>query len=97
MLVTRHGFAGVWGTLATGLFYADDLFNAERVFIQAVGAFSAFLWAFPTALLVFWLLKKLVGLRADTLHEQRGLDFTEHAEIGYPEFQKDLTHGGGQR
>ena len=30
----------------------------------------------------------------DSLHEQRGLDFTEHYEIGYPEFQKDLTHGG---
>ncbi len=95
--VPVHGFAGVWGTLATGLFYSGDLFNAERVFIQAVGAFSAFLWAFPSALLVFWVLKKIVGLRADTLHEQRGLDFTEHAEIGYPEFQKDLTHGGGQR
>ncbi|ULQ47277.1 ammonium transporter [Flagellatimonas centrodinii] len=92
--VPVHGFAGVWGTIATGLFYADDLFNPERVVIQAVGAFSAFLWAFPVAWVLFYALKKIVGLRADTLHEQRGLDYTEHAEIGYPEFQKELTHGG---
>jgi Amt family ammonium transporter len=29
-----------------------------------------------------------MGLRAPTLHEQRGLDYTEHHEIGYPEFQE---------
>ena len=30
---------------------------------------------------------RLMGLRAPTLNEQRGLDYTEHHEIGYPEFQ----------
>ena len=24
-------------------------------------------------------------------HEQRGLDYTEHAELSYPEFQRDVT------
>ena len=32
-------------------------------------------------------LRLTVGIRADTLHEQHGLDYTEHADIGYPEFQ----------
>ena len=89
-----HGFCGVWGTLAAGLFFKGDLFNLDRIVVQMVGVSVAFIWAFPTAFLVFWILNKTMGLRADSLHEQRGLDYTEHYEIGYPEFQKDLTHSG---
>jgi Amt family ammonium transporter len=32
-----------------------------------------------------------VGIRSSTLHEQRGLDFTEHGELGYPEFHQPQT------
>ncbi len=92
--VSVHGICGVWGTLAAGLFYRGDLFDPARLGVQAVGILAAFLWAFPAAWLTYWLLSRIVGLRAPTLHEQRGLDFTEHDEIGYPEFQKELTHGG---
>jgi Amt family ammonium transporter len=87
--VPVHGFAGAWGTLAAGLFYQGDLFSAERVLVQFIGIAFAFLWAFGTALLLYFLVQRTVGLRADPLHEQRGLDYTEHAEVGYPEFQDD--------
>jgi len=43
------------------------------------------------ALLSYLLIARTIGIRSDTLHEQRGLDFTEHAEIGYPEFQQTQT------
>jgi Amt family ammonium transporter len=92
--VPVHGFCGAWGTFAAGLFYAGDLFSTERVLVQLLGIGAALLWVLPTAGLVFWLLKRTIGLRTDTLHEQRGLDYTEHYEIGYPEFQKELLHGG---
>ena len=91
-----HGFAGIWGTLAAGLFYQGDLFNWERVAVQALGAAAAFLWAFPVALVFYFLLAKTMGLRVSTQHEQRGLDFAEHAEVGYPEFNLTQTFDSEQ-
>ena len=32
------------------------------------------------------------GLRAPALHEQRGLDLSEHAETGYPEFPQNTLY-----
>ncbi|MGE8502720.1 ammonium transporter [Pseudomonas berkeleyensis] len=94
--VSVHGFAGIWGTLAAGLFYQGDLFNWSRVAIQALGAASAFLWAFPMALLMYLLLAKTIGLRVTPQQEQRGLDFAEHAEVGYPEFNLAQTFDSEQ-
>lgn len=84
--VSVHGFAGAWGTLAAGLFYMEDPYNSARIMVQIVGILACFLWTFTTALVLYLLLAATVGLRASSLHEQRGLDLTEHAEIGYPEF-----------
>lgn len=85
--VSVHAFCGVWGTVAAGIFYAGDLFDLTRIGVQALGACSAFVWGFGTAFGVYYLIHLFVGMRSTSLHEQRGLDFTEHAEIGYPEFQ----------
>lgn len=85
--VTVHGLCGVWGTLAAGIFFVDDPFNLERIGVQALGVGAAFLWGFGMALLCYYLIDMLIGMRAEPLHQQRGLDYTEHAELGYPEFQ----------
>lgn len=87
--VAVHGGGGVWGTLAVALF-PQGAFSFSSLLVQLAGVVSAFLWAFPLAFLFFKLLDAWLGVRASTLHEQRGLDFTEHYEIGYPEFQKRL-------
>lgn len=92
--VSVHAFAGVWGTLAAGLFKTGDLFNPEQITVQFIGIAAAFVWAVPAALLMYWIIDITVGLRADALDEQRGLDFSEHYEVGYPEFQKEILHGG---
>jgi Amt family ammonium transporter len=92
--VPVHGVCGAWGTIAAGLFKTGDLFNPSQVAVQAIGVIAGFLWAFPVALLMYFLIDKTIGLRAGTVDEQRGLDYSEHYEIGYPEFQKDILHGG---
>ena len=88
-----HGFAGVWGTIATGLFFRDSLFNMDLVLTQVIGVISAFVWAFCISWVLFKVLDWIVGIRASTLHEQRGLDFTEHHEIGYSDFMAVRTFG----
>lgn len=90
--VAVHGFAGAWGTLAAGMFHVDGLFDLSRVAVQLTGIVTAFLWGFGGSYLLFRLLDRLSPLRTDSHSEQRGLDYTEHREVGYGEFQQVMTH-----
>ncbi len=85
-----HGFCGAWGTLAAGLFYQGDMFNFERIVAQVVGIFVAFLWGVAISYALFWVLNKIRAVRVPLTYEQRGLDISEHKEIGYNEFV--ITH-----
>ncbi len=89
-----HAFCGVWGTLAAGLFYVGDLFSLERMTTQFIGVVAAFIWSFGTSWAMFKLIDVTMGLRASTMHEQRGLDISEHYEVGYSDFVQASTHGG---
>lgn len=90
--VAVHGFCGVWGTLAAGIFFEKQMFNPGIIGVQVLGVGTAFVWGFGVAFIVFKILDKaLGGLRVSKQHEQRGLDYTEHAELCYPEFQRDVT------
>jgi Amt family ammonium transporter len=94
--VSVHAVGGVWGTLAAGLFKTGALFDMHQLGVQALGCAVAFVWSFSASLAMYWLLKRAIGMRASTLDEQRGLDFSEHYEIGYPEFQQEAVHRGKQ-
>lgn len=90
--VPVHGFAGAWGTVAAGIFFVDDPFNSTRIMVQILGVLSCFMWTFVTALILYILLALTLGLRASALDEQRGLDLSEHAEVGYPEFHSSTAY-----
>ncbi len=75
-----HLVAGVWGTLAVGIFGAGDLM-AQIIGIAAVGAFVSLASA-----LVWFALKLTVGVRVSEEVEDLGLDKAELGMEAYPEF-----------
>jgi len=87
-----HGIGGVWGTIAVGLFQESGA-SLQQTLVQCVGVAAAFFWAFPAAFLMYKIIDLFSGLRIETVQEQRGLDYSEHAEVGYPEFQDNPMHG----
>lgn len=95
--IAAHGFCGAWGTLAAGMFYSGDMFSIPRISIQLLGIAIGFAWAFSSSYATFKLVDKLIGIRASSIHEQRGLDYTEHNEIGYTEFGQTLMHDDIER
>jgi len=84
--VSVHAIAGAWGTLCAGAFVTGDLFNLRTIVVQSIGIGACFVWTFTVALALFKLVDMIFGLRVETIHEQRGLDYTEHGEVTYPEF-----------
>ena len=90
--VSVHCVSGVWGTLAAGLFLSGNMFDPNQIIVQLKGIAAAFLWAFPTSFLAFLIIKRHIGLRCSKAHEQRGLDYSEHGEDGYPEFRDTQLH-----
>lgn len=93
--ISAHGVAGVWGTIAVGLFAqsgyggVDGLFfggGFQQLGYQIVGVAAAFAWAFPLSLGVFYTIHKLIGMRASDEDQLRGLDASEHDIMGYPDF-----------
>ena len=87
-----HGVAGVWGTLVIGLWGVDGdtgigLFNgggASQLGTQAIGALAYGLWAVVLSFVIFFILKKTIGLRVTKDVELAGLDISEHGTIAYP-------------
>ena len=79
-VVGIHGFAGIWGTMAVGIFapLQDGQTRVEYILIQALGVTTAFIFAFFVGILVFLTLAKLGLLRVRKKHEVLGLNVSEH-------------------
>jgi Amt family ammonium transporter len=97
--LAAHGIAGVWGTLACGVFAAPQLaaYNGvgqggllytgspHQLLAQAAGIVVVFLLVFGLSLATFAVIRATVGLRVPAAHEDAGLDISEHGSYGYPE------------
>jgi Amt family ammonium transporter len=93
--VSVHCVNGMWGTLAYGLFsLKEGLFyghGLKALGVQFVGVAVAAVWAFGLGLILFFLLKKTVGLRVTPEEELKGLDIGEHGNEAYAGFQIFMT------
>ncbi len=77
-----HLFAGIWGTIAV-IFYGDASLGTQIVGIVAYGAFT-----FVVSLVVWIILKGIMGIRVSEEAEINGLDMSELGMEAYPEFSK---------
>ena len=82
--ISVHLVCGIWGTLAVGIFSmnSDHSFATQLLGVAAYGAV-----VFSCALLIFGILKLVVGIRVSEEEELKGLDIAEHAMEAYPRFQ----------
>ncbi|MFK4024872.1 ammonium transporter [Stutzerimonas balearica] len=81
--ISVHGVAGIWGLLAVPLTNADGSFAA-----QVLGVASIFAWVFVASLVVWGILKAVIGLRVSEEEEYEGVDVVECGLEAYPEFTK---------
>jgi Amt family ammonium transporter len=108
--LSAHGLAGIWGTLACGLFTSPRLaeFNGigdpgllysgsfEQLGVQALGVLAAFAMVFTLSYITFGAIKATIGIRVSPEDEEAGLDIAAHGMFGYPEqFIPQSEMGGG--
>ena len=100
--VPVHLFNGIWGTLAVGLFTAQDHLGPnygdsdayglllgggfEQFGYQLIGVIAVAVWTIVTAAILFAIIRATVGLRVSEAEEETGLDVGEHGMEAYPEF-----------
>ena len=79
--ISVHGVVGIWGLLAVPFNNADATFGS-----QLLGIVSIFGWVFLASLLVWLLLKAIMGVRVTEEEEYEGVDLAECGMEAYPEF-----------
>ena len=83
--VTVHLICGIWGTLAVGIF--GDLAGGQQLIYQLTGIAAAGVFCCITASIIFFALKKTVGIRVSKEEELEGLDLHEHGMDAYADFR----------
>ncbi len=79
--IPAHLFCGMWGTIAV------PLSNSDATFVgQAVGIGANAVFVFSTSIVIWFLLKMIVGIRASAEEEDKGLDDSEIGAPAWPDF-----------
>ncbi|MGJ7920075.1 ammonium transporter [Neobacillus sp. LXY-4] len=90
--VAVHGFNGVFGTIAVGLFDSTQGLLTTGSFallkIQIVAALIACVWGLSGGIFMAKLAEKTVGLRASEREEEEGLDMSYHGIPAYNELER---------
>ena len=84
--ISVHLVCGIWGTLAVGIFSVEHSIVTQLIGIVAYGVAT-----FVAALVIFSVIKAVMGLRVSTEEELKGLDIGEHGMEAYSGFQIFVT------
>jgi len=79
--ISVHLICGIWGTIAVGIF------SAKSILTQAIGVFAYGGFCLISAIIIFQIIKLVMGLRVTEEDEIIGLDISEHNEESYAGFQ----------
>lgn len=79
--ISVHGVVGLFGLLVVPFTNPDGSFVG-----QLVGALTIFAWVFVSSLLVWFVIKLVIGLRVSDEQEYYGVDLHECGMEAYPEF-----------
>ena len=78
-----HLMAGFWGTMAVPFYTEGTSFVMQLTGFLSIGAFM-----FGSSIVIWMVLKAVMGLRPSAEHEMMGLDKAELGLEAYPEFAK---------
>ena len=79
--ISVHGVVGIWGLLAVCFSNPDATLSAQLMGIGVI-----FAWVFGASLVVWFILKAVVGIRVTEEEEYEGVDISECGIEAYPEF-----------
>jgi len=79
--ISVHGVVGMWGLIAVTLSNGDASLGA-----QLAGLGTIFAWVFGTSLVVWFVIKLIMGIRVSEEEEYEGVDIGECGLEAYPEF-----------
>ncbi len=81
--ISVHGVAGIWGLFAVLLSNSDATMGA-----QLLGIISIFAFTFIASLVIWFILKAVIGIRVSEEQEEAGVDVSEMGMEAYPEFKR---------
>ena len=79
--ISVHGVVGLWGLLAVPITNPDVKFTG-----QLLGAATIFVWVFLASLVIWGIIKLVMGIRISEEEELQGADISECGLEAYPEF-----------
>jgi len=81
--ISVHGVVGFFGLMLVPITNSGSSFSG-----QLIGAATIFVWVFTTSFVVWYVLKKVVGIRVSAEDEYEGGDIADCGMEAYPEFTR---------